>query len=132
MGTVARSVTRDKYAHEAILAVLSARPKVKGGVAMRMMLRIKMPTVSGNRAFQDRSLGKLLEDTVSKLKAEAAYFVAEDGVRCAMIFFDMKDSAEIPSIAEPLFIGLDAKLELVPVMNPDDLRKGLKNAMETM
>jgi len=99
---------------------------------MRMMLRIKMPTESGNRAIKDGSLGKLLEDTISTLKAEAAYFVAEDGVRCAMIFFDMKDSAEIPPIVEPLFIGLGAKLELVPVMNADDLRKGLKTAMEGM
>jgi len=99
---------------------------------MRMMLKIKMPTESGNRAIKDGSLGKLLEDTVSKLKAEAAYFIAEDGVRCAMIFFEMKDLAEIPPIAEPLFIGLGAELELVPVMNSDDLRKGLKSAMEAM
>ena len=42
---------------------------------------------------------------------DAAYFIAEDGVRCAMIFFDMKNSAEIPPIAEPLFIGLGAELE---------------------
>ena len=99
---------------------------------MRMMLKIKMPTESGNRAIKDGSLGKLLEDTVSKLKAEAAYFIAKEGVRCAMIVFDMKDSAEIPPIAEPLFIGLGAELELVPVMNSDDLRKGLKTAMEAM
>ena len=57
---------------------------------------------------------------------DAAYFIAEDGVRCAMIFFDMKDSAEIPHIAEPLFIGLGAELELVPAMNADDLRKERK------
>jgi len=49
-----------------------------------------------------------------------------------MIFFEMKDSAEIPPIAEPLFIGLGAELELVPVMNSDDLRKGLKTAIEAM
>jgi len=99
---------------------------------MRMMLKIKMPTELGNRAIKDGSLGKILEDTVSKLKAESTYFVAEDGMRCAMIFFDMKDSAEIPVVAEPLFIGLGAELELVPVMNVDDLRNGLKAAMEAM
>jgi hypothetical protein len=99
---------------------------------MRMMLKIKMPTELGNRAIKDGSLGKILEDTVSKLKAEAAYFVADDGMRCAMIFFDMKDSAEIPVIAEPLFVGLGAELELVPVMNVDDLREGLKTAMQAL
>jgi hypothetical protein len=31
-----------------------------------------------------------------------------------------------------LFIGLGAELELVPVMNADDLRKGLKTAMDAM
>jgi hypothetical protein len=99
---------------------------------MRMMLKIKMPTALANLGLKDGSLGKTLEDTVSELKAEAAYFIAEDGVRCALIFFDMKDSAQIPVIAEPLFIGLGAELELVPAMNADDLQKGLKAAMEAM
>jgi len=99
---------------------------------MRMMLKVRMPTELGNLAIKNGSFGKILEDTVSKLKAETAYFVADDGMRCAMIFFDMKDSAEIPVIAEPLFIGLGAELELVPVMNADDLRKGLKAAMEAV
>src|SRR5262249_42592464 len=99
----------------------------KGGTVMRMMLKIKMPTALANLGIS----GKVLEDTVSKLKAEAAYFVAEDGVRC-LIFFDMKDSAEMPVIAEPLFIRLGAELELVPAMNADDLRKGLKTAMDAM
>jgi hypothetical protein len=38
---------------------------------MRMMLKIKMPTELGNR--KDGSLGRILEETVSKLKAEAAF-----------------------------------------------------------
>ena len=44
----------------------------------------------------------------------------------------MHDSSDIPAIVEPLFMGLDAEVELLPVMNTDDLRKGLKNAMEAM
>jgi hypothetical protein len=92
---------------------------------MRMLLKVKMPTEQGNQAVKDGSLGKILEATVNRLKAEAAYFIAEDGLRCALIFFDMKDSADIPAIAEPLFISLGAKLEFVPAMNADDLRKGL-------
>ena len=99
---------------------------------MRMLVKIKIPTEQGNRAIKDGSLGKILEATVTKLKAEAAYFIAEDGRRCALVFFDMKDSAEIPAIAERLFIGLGAEIELVPVMNADDLRRGLTAAMQAM
>ena len=96
---------------------------------MRMLLKVKIPTEQGNRAVRDGSLGKMLEATVGKLKAEAAYFIAEDGLRCALIFFDMKDSAQMPAIAEPLFIGFDANLEFLPAMNADDLRKGLPASM---
>ena len=99
---------------------------------MRMMLKIMIPTETGNRTIKDGSLPKILESAVDRLKAEAAYFMAEDGVRTAMIFFDMLDSSDIPSIVEPLFMGIDAEVELLPVMNADDLRKGMKNAMEAM
>jgi len=66
---------------------------------MRMMLKIIIPTESGNRAIKDGTLAKLLEGTMSRLEAEAAYFVAEGGLRSAMIFFDMRDSADIPRLS---------------------------------
>ncbi|HKH28632.1 MAG TPA: hypothetical protein VKA61_09890 [Sphingomicrobium sp.] len=47
-----------------------------------------------------------------------------------MVFFDMRDASDIPAIAEPLFVGLHAEIELLPVMNIDDLQKGL-NAVGT-
>ena len=62
---------------------------------------------------------------IRKLNAEASYFVAQDGLRCALIFFDMKESSELPAIAEPLFKGLNAEIEVIPAMNADDLKKGL-------
>jgi hypothetical protein len=47
-----------------------------GGQSMRMLLKVKIPTEQGNQAVKDRSLGRILEDTVGKLKAEAAYLIA--------------------------------------------------------
>jgi hypothetical protein len=99
---------------------------------MRMMLKIKIPTEHGNRAVKDGSLPKILEATMGKLKPEAAYFVADNGLRTAMIFFDMRDASDIPGIVEPLFLGLGAEVELLPVMNSDDLRLGLGAAMKGM
>ena len=99
---------------------------------MRMMLKIIIPTDAGNQAIKDGSLPRVLETAMSTLKPEASYFLAEGGLRTAMIFFDMTDSADIPSIVEPLFMGIEAEIELLPVMNADDLRKGLKAAMDAM
>ena len=67
---------------------------------------------------------------MSRLKPEAAYFVAQDGLRSAMMFFDMKDASDIPAIVEPLFLGLNAEIELLPVMNADELKRGLSAAKQ--
>jgi len=37
---------------------------------------------------------------------------------------------DIPSVAEPFFFDLGADIEATPVMNADDLRKGLQKMMK--
>ena len=39
----------------------------------------------------------------------------------------MDDPTQIPVIAEPLFQQLESTVEFIPVMNADDLRRGLAN-----
>lgn len=92
---------------------------------MRMMLRFTIPIEKGNQAFKDGSLGRTLESIMNKLKPEAAYFGPSDGKRGGMMFFDLAEPSQIIEVAEPLFSNLNAAIELVPVMNGDDLRKGI-------
>jgi hypothetical protein len=75
--------------------------------------------------INDGSLGRTTESILSKLKPEAAYFAPLDGKRAGMIFFDMAEPSQIIEAVEPLFLSLNTTTELVPVMNADDLRKGL-------
>jgi hypothetical protein len=95
---------------------------------MRMMLRFTLPVDKGNQAFKDGSLGKTLESIMKKLKPEAAYFAPMDGKRAGMMFFNLADASQIVEIVEPLFSNLNAAVEIVPVMNGDDLRKGIAKA----
>jgi hypothetical protein len=44
---------------------------------------------------------------------------------------DFKDVSDIPAIAEPLFMALDAAVEFIPVMNAEELKTGLSKAMQT-
>ena len=97
---------------------------------MRMMLKFTLPVEKGNEAFRDGSLRKINEAVIDKLKPEAAYFSPLDGKRGGMLFFDMHDPSQIVEAVEPLFLGLNASVELVPVMNADDLQKGLAKAAE--
>ena len=92
---------------------------------MRMMLKFTIPIEKGNQAFKDGSLGRTLESIMNKLKPEAAYFGPSDGKRGGMMFFDLAEPSQIIEVAEPLFSNLNAAIELVPVMNGDDLRKGI-------
>jgi hypothetical protein len=92
---------------------------------MRMMLKVTIPVKAGNAAIKDGSLPKIMGETLERLKPEAAYFLSENGLRTAIMIIDMKDPADIPSLAEPFFSGFNAAVTLVPVMNADDLKKGL-------
>lgn len=91
---------------------------------MRMLLRVSIPVAAGNAAAKAGTLGSTIEKIVGDLKPEAAYFFADDdGQRSGSIVFDMKDSSEIPGIAEPWFQAFGAQVSLRPVMSPKDLAK---------
>ena len=92
---------------------------------MRTMLRWTVPVEKGNAMIDDGSMGTVVEAVMAKTKPEAAYFLAEDGKRSGILFFDLKEPADIPPIAEILFQGANATVEFVPVMNADDLKKAL-------
>lgn len=95
---------------------------------MRTLLRAVFPVEASNAAIVNGTLGALLEKMVAQLKPEAAFFYAHDGKRSANFIFDMKESSDIPVIAEPLFMALNASIEFYPVMNLDDVRAGLEKA----
>jgi hypothetical protein len=92
---------------------------------MRVMVKFSVPTDSGNVAIRSGKLEKVLHQIVEELKPEAAYFYPEGGERGGFLVLNMQDSSQIASIAERFFIGLNAKVQLVPVMGPDDLQKAL-------
>ena len=62
------------------------------------------------------------------LKPEAAYFYPdpESGSRVALFVFDMEGSWQLPPLLEPLFESLDAAIRVTPVMNGEDLQRGLQ------
>lgn len=91
---------------------------------MRMLLRVSIPVEAGNAAAKAGTLGPTIERILADLKPEAAYFLADDdGQRSASIVFDMKDTSQIPAVAEPWFLAFNAKVSLRPIMNPQDLSK---------
>jgi len=92
---------------------------------MRVMARIQIPVDEGNRGIQNGTLPKLVQQFAERWSPEAMYFTTFDGRRTAYFVFEMPDSSSIPAFAEPFFMGLNAEVTLAPVMNGEDLEKGL-------
>lgn len=96
---------------------------------MRTMIRVVIPVETGNAAIKSGRLPQLIAEVSGRLKPEAAYFTSDRGQRTAYFIADVKDQSEIPSIAEPFFMELNATVELMPVMTAEDLQKGLSALM---
>ncbi len=92
---------------------------------MRMLLKVQMDTQASNEAIKRGTMQKTVESALEALQPEAAYFTTENGCRTAYIFFDLADPSQMPKTAEPFFLELGAKIHYSPVMNREDLGKGL-------
>jgi hypothetical protein len=95
---------------------------------MRMLLKIQMDVEAGNRAIRDGSWGQTMERLMPQLQPEAAYFTAQDGKRTGLIFFDLKDPSQIPVIAEPFFMTVNASVDLSPAMTVEEVQAGIQEA----
>jgi hypothetical protein len=99
---------------------------------MRIMVRFSFAVDAGNAAIRMGKLEKVFQQLAEDLKPEAAYFHAVDGDRGGFFIINMADSSQIADTAERLFFGVNAKIELIPVMTADDLRKGLLGVQQTI
>ncbi|MFW6693456.1 hypothetical protein [Streptomyces sp. MAR4 CNX-425] len=93
---------------------------------MRVLLTAQLDTEKANRAITDNKLPKIMSSLLEQVTPESAFFGAKDGVRTAFIVFDLKEPSDMPSVAEPLFQELGAKVTVMPVMNFDDVQAGLR------
>jgi hypothetical protein len=96
---------------------------------MRVLVRAIFPTEAGNRAVKDPNFIKNIQGFIESNKAEAAYFISLNGERSGTFVIDMPSADMMSAIAEPFF-ETGARVEVQPVMNFEDLKKGLSAAIK--
>ena len=90
---------------------------------MRFFVKVNMQVEAGNELAKAGKLGATIQSILDEQKPEAAYFMDESGQRTAFLFLDMQDASQIPAIAEPWFLALNASIEIHPVMVAEDLAR---------
>jgi hypothetical protein len=90
---------------------------------MKYIMKVRIPVAEGNKALSAGNFGHKMNELLTQIKAESAYFTTLNGQRGGYIVVNMNDASEIPAIAEPFFLWLNADIDWLPVMKPEDLGK---------
>ena len=86
-----------------------------------------IPTTAGNKMVKDPNFLKTIEDYTKKFSCGAAYLTEVNGNRTMVFVLDLPSPDMIPAIAEPLFQGYEANVEIHPAMNLNDLKKAISS-----
>jgi len=89
---------------------------------MRFLVKVSFPVEAGNAAAKKDGF-KVIQTILEQQRPEAAYFIADGGRRTGILIMDIAEPADIPRIAEPWFLALNASIEATPAMIPEDLQK---------
>jgi hypothetical protein len=90
---------------------------------MKFLMTVTMPLEPFNTLIRNGMIEETMGELVKATKPESAYFTATDGFRSGVFIVNMNDASEIPGLAEPWFLKLNATMDMRPVMSPEDLMK---------
>ena len=88
---------------------------------MRMLVDFTFPLEPFNTLVRNGTVGQKIEQILSDIKPEAAYFSERGGKRGGILIVDVADPSKVPAIAEPFFLTFNATVEFHVVMSPEDL-----------
>jgi hypothetical protein len=90
---------------------------------MRMLMKVRMPHEPFNAAVRSGTAGEMIKRIIGETKPEAVYFTEEGGNRSALLFVNVNEPSDIPSLSEPWFLNFNADCEFRIVMTPADLER---------
>ena len=90
---------------------------------MRFLMKVTMPDEPFNNFVKNGSAGEKMQQILTELKPEAAYFIEMNGLRTGILIVNLDNTSDMPAKAEPWFLLFDAQVEFHPAMLPEDLAK---------
>ncbi len=88
---------------------------------MRMMMLVQIPIEPFNTPGQERSHWGEDEADSGRGKPEHVWFSERDGKRGGILIVNVDSPSDVPRLAEPWFLTLNAEVEFRIAMTPEDL-----------
>ncbi len=89
---------------------------------MRFIIEATVPVDTGNQTIMDGSLMKKIQDYLSEIKPEAAYFTIKNGQRTMIVVINIERADKMPAVLEPLWLDLNVSVQMYPAMIAADLQ----------
>ena len=99
---------------------------------MRILITFSINPEKGDQLIKEGRIGETMGSILEELQPEAAYFTDVEGTRGGFLVVDMEDASQMPTMTEPLLLGVGATVHLQPVMTPEDLRGAAGEALDQM
>ena len=96
-------------------------------------LPLEAAVAAGNALVHNPNIGKIIEDIMSDLKPEAAYFCLDDGQRTMYLDVEVDDVTKLPGMCEPLWLALKADIKWIPALRQEEFanaRPGVEQAAQ--
>ena len=88
---------------------------------MRMMMQMNFPLEPFNSLVRKGSMDATMKKLMEATKPEVAYFTEVNGHRGAVLIVDVAKPSDVPRLAEPWFLTLNAEVNFRICMTPEDL-----------
>ncbi len=93
---------------------------------MRMIMQVQFPIEPFNTLVKNGSIGAKMKQLLDATKPEHVWFSERNGKRGGTLIVNLDSPSDVPRLAEPWFLSLNADVEFRIAMTPEDLgRSGL-------
>ena len=96
---------------------------------MRMIMLVQFPIEPFNTAVKNGTIADKMKKIMEATKPEHAWFSERDGKRGGILVVNVDSPSDVPRLAEPWFLRLNAEVEFRIAMTPEDLGRADLNAL---
>jgi len=98
---------------------------------MRILFTITIPVEPFNTLARAGTVGEKFGAILEATKPESIYFTGNGSGRGAIVVYNAEDGSQIPALAEPWFLTLNAHIEYGVAITPEELMKsGLEELVQ--